>query len=198
MSKRRSGLKNHQRAYNYYFVTSTTPQECSPITININDIATLNNSNQYDLNGDTTIRTCEILVIEDGIRLNIRSHTLTNNGTINNNYLIYNDTGGSIDNVAGGIINNKYRIYYGTINNTSGGIINNTDGGSLLGNDGGIINNTGGIINNNSGGIIDNTEGGLINNTGGTIYLGDDDVCGLGIITGSVPLGNPVSLMCPP
>ena len=46
MSKRRSGLKNDQRAYNSYFATHTTiittPKCSSYTTINITDIATQN------------------------------------------------------------------------------------------------------------------------------------------------------------
>lgn len=221
MSKRRSGLKVNQRAYNYYFAPPSTPI-CSPRTISITEIATIGLEGYY-LNGNTTIQECETLVI--GSILFIGNYTLRNRGTINiiQGGVIYNtdgiSTGGIINNTGGGIINNQGTIHnnIGTINNT-GGKIDNTDGtilnnggtidntsgnivnilGSIYNTEGGRINNTSGMIYNIGGGGINNTNG-IINNTIGTIHLGNQNgSCGFGFITGSGNiLGNPASNTCP-
>jgi hypothetical protein len=191
MSKRRSGLKNDQRAYNYCFCSP--PQTCSPITISITDIATRNQQGtDWLLNKDTTIQLCEILDIGYGNSLVISPYKLINRGTINNQYGVINNSSNS-----NGIINK------GMINNQNGAIINYTGG---IDNTGGTMDNTaGGFINNNFGGIIDNTGGtidntaGLIYNDLGTIYLGDGTCGSIGTIitSGGAIIGNTPSNTCP-
>jgi len=189
MSKRRSGLKNDQRAY--YCCPHPRPQICNPITISLTDIATVRGGSYY-LNGDTTIQSCEILEFEYGIELVISPYKLINRGTINNIGVINN-----VSNFNGiinkGIINQNG---FGSITNYNGGIIDNT---------GGTIDNTSCFINNINGGIIDNTGGtidntsGFINNTNGTIYLGDGSCGTIGTIitNGGSISGNPPSNTCP-
>jgi len=137
MSKRRSGLKNDQRAY--YCCPHPRPQICNPITISLTDIATERGGSYY-LNGDTTIQSCEILEIEYGIELVIYPFKLINRGTINNPGVI-NNVSNSNGIINKGIINNqnsiinRYGIIYntgGTIDNTSG-FINNINGTIYLG-----------------------------------------------------------------
>ena len=170
MSKRRSGLKNDQRAY--YCCPHPRPQICNPITISLTDIATLSvDGTSYYLNGDTTIQSCEILEFEYGIELVIYPYKLINRGKINNIGIINNVSNSN------GIINK--------------GIINQNGFGCILNSNGGIIDNTGGTIDNTSC---------FINNTNGTIYLGDGSCGTIGtIITndGSIFLGNLPSYTCP-
>jgi len=146
MSKKRSGLTKHRRAYCY--------PECYVCpSITLEDIATFNGTN-WLLNQDTTILACQTLEIPAGQELQTNHFTLTNNGTINLRGTIRNaqDTSG----------NNSITINNGTINIFSTGTIVAVDGGSIFTNNG-VVNNYGdfycqtyGVINNNAGGRINN------------------------------------------
>ena len=146
-----------------------------------------------NFNGCSILGT-ETLTIPAGKTLIISSgQNLINDGTIDNNGIIYNR--GTIDNEVGGIINNYnggtiHNEYGGIINNVYGGIINNDNGGTIYNrgeinnngtidnndriDNGGTIDNSGRIINNDNGGtIIDNYYGTIYNRGGGIIYNGD-------------------------
>jgi len=161
---------------------------CSIINIDISTIATNTGGNNWAVIENKTIEKCQILNIDNGIKLNISTtFTLTVKGILNNNGIItnnfdvifatpstINNDGGIINNNVGGIITNNFD---GLINNNAGGIINNNgsitnkNDSKLTNNAGSIINNAGGIItNDNGGGTIHNNASGRINNTsGGTI-----------------------------
>ena len=121
---------------------------CGVRTINVSDIATEGESNEFTLNSNNyIIGNCSQLIISDGITLIIPlNKVLTNTGNI----II--ESGGVITNNAifgllSGINNNNGIITInnsGTINNN--GYVNNFDG---------RINNSG-TFNNNIAGIIDN------------------------------------------
>jgi len=161
MSKRRSGLKNDQRAY--YCCPHPRPQICNPITISLTDIATVIGGS-YHLNGDTTIQSCEILEFEYGIELVISPYKLINRGTINNTGIINNVSNSN------GIINK--------------GIINQNGIGSILNYNGGIIDNTGGTIDNTSG-FINNTNGAIYLGDGSCGIIGT--ITSGGTISGNLP-----------
>jgi hypothetical protein len=152
-SKRRSGLANDRRAFNYYYpkISVIYPKnESEPVepvcpSISLGDIATLTLGNLYTLNMNATILACQTLLIPAGYELVVPSgFTLTNYGRINNQ--------GTID-ISGTIIN--YYILY-----------NNGDSIYCTGN---IINNNGSIIYNGSGSNFDVV--GAIFNNGGVIYI---------------------------
>jgi len=180
MSKRRSGLANHRRAYCIY---CSIP--CPSVTLG--GIATTNDGIIWLLNQDTTILECQTLEIPAGQELQTNHFTLTNNGTIN--------VRGSIRNAQDTLGNNSITINNGIINIFPTGTIVAVDGGSIITNNG-VVNNYGdfycqtyGVINNNAGGRINNysafsgSTGGFrlnalgtfnnvgvfINNTGATI-----------------------------
>jgi hypothetical protein len=168
--------------------------ECIPISVSLSTIATQQGNNDWILNGNTTISSCQILTIS------ISNYLLINNGiTLNNNGTIINSNLSTIKILSGGIINNnKGSIFnnndYGSINNigtiNNNGTFNNNNNAIISNNTGNIKNISGGIINNNNpidgsfynSGIITNTNsiiknnGGIIGNNGtinnntGTIY----------------------------
>jgi hypothetical protein len=190
--KKRSGLKNHRRAY---CICPPPKSIVSPIYINYEDISTFFSDTGYfkiyKLSTSINILSNEVLVIPSNIRIEYGEDNLNlifnnygtiiinftfliyaqfnNYGTINNNQLLNNS---GIFNNNGTIYNNNATIHnYGTLNNDE--IINNN----------GTLNNNE-IINNN--GIINNT--GTINNYDGVIYTYNTIN---GIINGNTPEINP-------
>jgi hypothetical protein len=146
MSKRRSGLANHRRAYCIY---CSIP--CPSVTLG--GIATFDGTN-WLLNQDTTILECQTLEIPAGQELQTNHFTLTNNGTIN--------VRGTIRNAQDTLGSNSVTVNNGTINIFPTGTIVAVDGGSIITNNG-VVNNYGdfycqthGVINNNAGGQINN------------------------------------------
>ena len=118
--KKRSGLANDRRAYGCGRIYKPV---CPSITIA--DIATFDGE-EWRLNNNTTILACQTLTINLGNILVVPSgRTLTNNGTILNNYI--------------------FGIFYGGAITNNGTITNNSNGSSLINNSNLFINN--GIIN---------------------------------------------------
>jgi len=153
MSKKRSGLTKHTRAYCY----PRCPPVCPSITLA--DIATYGSYDIYGslgwlLNGNTTILACQTLEIPAGQTFLPNHFTLTNNGTIN--------VKGTIRNAQDTLGNNNITINNGTINIFSTGTIVAVDTGSIITNNG-IVNNYGDFLCQTSG-VINNTAGGRINN----------------------------------
>jgi hypothetical protein len=213
-SKRRSGLANDRRAFNYYYpkISVIYPKnESEPVcpSISLADIATLVGTT-YTLNANTTILACQTIIIPAGYELVVpNGFTLTNygrinnqgtiaiNGTIINYYILYNNGGSIFCNSAGNIINNNGSIIYngsGTIFTVLGAIYNN----------GGVIYNIG-TFNTNSTGVIYNYNNGTISNdnsfniTGGAnLYNADgSSTCGTGILNGNFP-PTATGTNCPP
>jgi len=216
-SKRRSGLANDRRAFNYYYpkISVIYPKnESEPVepvcpSISLGDIATLV-GNIYILNMNATILACQTLLIPTGyVLVVLNGFTLTNygrinnqgtiaiNGTIINYYILYNNGGSIFCNSAGNIINNNGSIIYngsGTIFTVLGAIYNN----------GGVIYNIG-TFNTNSTGVIYNYNNGTISNdnsfniTGGAnLYNADgSSTCGTGILNGNFP-PTATGTNCPP
>ena len=177
--------------------SSTVNNNC---VVTLKDIATFNAlNNRWELiedytlpsNCTLTINENEILIIDNGKRLN-NNGTITNNGTIENN-------GGTIVNFGGGTITNNG----GEINNQNGGEIFNQNGGAIVNFGGEIINQIGGIINNQNGGTINNSGGIIITNSGifsnnGTIFNGDVINCPTGTIIGPITGVAPMTQCAPP
>lgn len=131
--------------------------------------------------------------------------SLGQSGTLNNYGTITINSGGSSEIFNSGIINNSgtivnnntIRNFHGTINNLAGGTLNNN---RLIGMNTATINNYGTFSNigtlNNAYGVINNFAGGSINNAGtidnilstppGTL----NNYCGA-TYTGNEPSGNP-------
>lgn len=210
--KKRSGLSNHRRAYDY---TKSTPFLCP--SIDLADVATFTISSNltiWQLNPNVTILSCQTLTIPVNSALEIRNfNTLTNNGTVLNNGIIacfgsstINNNGvisnadGSIYNFNNGAINNAgvISLVVGGIINYRGGVINNLLNGTIYVNGGflynyvvsgleAIINNDGIIYNYNNGRVDSSsifTNNGTINNANGL------STCGIGIIVGLIPTGS--------
>jgi len=211
-SKRRSGLANDRRAYNYYYpkisvlYPTNEPEPVCP-SISLDDIATLVGT-IYTLNANTTILACQTLIIPAGYTLNVTSgFTLTNYGRIDNQ--------GNISISGTGTIINYYILYnnVGTIFIYGGTITNN--GASLYNSSGatftiiGVVYNNGGVIyNDGTVSLIDrmyNYNNGTITNNnvfvfgvGCNLYNADgSSTCGTGILDGSSP-PIPTGTNCPP
>lgn len=207
-SKRRSGLANDRRAFNYYYpkISVIYPKNESVCpSISLGDIATLVGTT-YTLNANTTILACQTLLIPAGYELVVPSgFTLTNYGRINNQ--------GTID-ISGTIIN--YYILYnnggsiyctGNIINNNGSIIYNGSGSNFLVfraifNNGGVIYNIGtfynvtAVIYNYNNGTITNDNSFII--IGGATYNADgSSTCGTGILNGNFP-PTATGTNCPP
>ena len=187
--------------YNGFFWvlnSNTTIPTCS--VLNITFGTTLVIPFPLTLTNDGTINNNGQLTRDSG-------STFTNNGTFNNIYIYFADQAGTtnnnsiFNNVTGAIVFNNDGNFNnnGTFNN-DGQISNSANFGTSTFNNDGIIYNKGtinnfkdptaptAIINNNN--IIYNTS--IINNdsvfnNNGTIYTGSA-VCGIGIISGSVPI----------
>ena len=161
-----------------------------PFPLTLTNDGTINNNGQITCDGSGT-------VINNGTINNI--YRYVNNSTTNNNGIFNNDTGATVFNEEGKFNNND------TFNND--GIISNYAifGTSTFNNDG-IIYNKGtlnnfidptAIINNNN--IIYNTSiinNNMVFNNNGTIYTGSP-ICGIGIISGSVPITGTITPGCP-
>lgn len=172
MSKRRSGLAFHKRAYN----RCCRRPICTEFTlINIQDIATLNNGNTWFLNKDTSILTCQLLIIPLGIELQTNAFTLTNYGTINLFGTLRN--GPTIPNLGEPYIT----INNGTINISSTGKLEAVDATNKIINNG-IVNNKGLIIAQSNGICINNSSGRIINTNGGEIRNNESTINNFGII----------------
>jgi len=173
MSKRRSGLAFHRRAYNRCCRQPT----CTEITlINIEDIATFNNNNIWFLDKDTTILTCQLLIIPVDIELQTNEFTLTNYGTINLVGTIRNGPTFPILSEPPYITINN-----GTINISSTGKLEAVDDTNKIINNG-IVNNKGLIIAQSNGICINNSSGRIINTNGGEIRNNESTINNLGII----------------
>lgn len=198
-SKRRSGLANDRRAFNYYYpkisviYPSNESEPVEPVcpSISLGDIATLTMGNLYTLNMNATILACQTLLIPAGYVLSVPSiFTLTNYGRINNKGII---------SLTGNIINNNGSIIYNDSGSTFfvfGDIFNN----------GGVIYNIGTFINNTVTAVIYNYNNGTITNDNAFIIgTGDGDLynangsstCGTGILNGIFP-PTATGTNCPP
>lgn len=190
--KKRSGLANDRRAYGCGRIYKPPTPVCPSIAIE--DIATYNGS-FWVLNNNTTILACQTLTINFGIFVVVPSGlTLTNNGTILNNYILSDFYGGAITNngtitnngATGGLINiSNLFINNGIINILDNNTFRNfsangetdvtiTNNGNINIMLGGTLSNEGALINNYNGGNINNSgtlnnEEANINNAGGTI-----------------------------
>lgn len=175
MSKRRSGLAFHRRAYNHCCHRPPMPI-CSEVTlINIEDIANNDNGNIWFLKNNTTILTCQILIIPNGIELQTNSFTLTNNGTINLFGTLRN--GPTIPNSGEPYIT----INNGTINISSTGKLEAVDATNKIINNG-IVNNKGLIIAQSNGICINNSSGRIINSISGEILNNESTINNFGRI----------------
>jgi len=170
MSKRRSGLAFHKRAYNRCCNHPICP------SVTLTDIATLNNGNIWFLNNNTTILTCQTLIIPLNTELQTNAFTLTNNGTINlfgsiRNAHSFNTTG-----------MNYRTINNGTINIFAGGRIEVVDSDTNQFINNGIVNNKGVIVTQFGGICINNSSGRIINTSGGEILNNFSIITNFGII----------------
>jgi hypothetical protein len=197
--KKRSGLANDRRAYGcgrIYKPPTTTPV-CPSITIA--DIATYDGS-FWVLNNNTTILACQTLTIDLATLLVVPTGlTLTNNGTIVNNYGLLVFYGGAITNngtittnntgeegiepligndsnlfINNGTINVLNGTFFVNVPQSGGNDVTITNNGNINIALGGILQNEGVLINYSGGninnrGIINNQGGTITNNTGGTI-----------------------------
>ena len=196
-SKRRSGLANDRRAYNYYYpkisviYPSNESEPVEPVcpSISLGDIATLSGI-LYTLNTNATILACQTLLIPAGRVLLVPSgFTLTNYGRINNKGIL---------SITGNIINNNGSIIY----NDSGS--NFFVFGPIF-NNGGVIYNIGTFTANLTTAIIYNYNNGTITNNnsftilgGANLYNADGfSTCGTGILNGSLP-PTATGTSCPP
>ena len=142
--------------------------------ITFTSTAVVNNNGMFENFGGT-------VTLDPGAIIE-NNHFLTNNleGTLIND--------GTINNIAGGILNNNNDLTNdgtvtnsGTINNNSGATINNNSGATLR-------NNSGSTITNDFGATITNDFGATITNIGTTINNGVILECG--IYTGNLPTPN--------
>lgn len=186
VGKSRSGLANDRRAYGCDRICATKPICSSLTTVALADIATFDN-NIWMLNKDTSILTCQLLIIPLNTELQTNAFTLTNNGTIN---LV-----GSIRNAdsfnAGGI--NYRTINNGTINIFAGGRIEVVESNTNQFINNGIVNNKGVIITQFGGICINNSSGRIINTSGGEILNNFSIITNLGRIdntTGAIINNN--------
>jgi hypothetical protein len=173
--KKRSGLANDRRAYGCGRIYKPPTPVCPSITIA--DIATYDGGSFWVLNNNTTILACQTLTIGlENPLLVPAGLTLTNNGTIVNNFILLVLYGGAITN-NGTITNNGIALVNSSILFINNGIINILDGTTFYNspqsevNDVTITNNgniniaLGGTLQNNSA-LINNYSGGNINNRG--------------------------------
>ena len=210
-SKRRSGLANDRRAFNYYYpkISVINPKnESEPVcpSISLGDIATLVGTT-YTLNANTTILACQTIIIPAGYELVVPSgFTLTNYGRINNQgtidisgtiinyYILYNNNGSIY--CTGNIINNNGSIIYngsGSNFDVVGAIFNN---GGVIYNIGTFTNVTAVIYNYNNGTITNDNSFNFI--AGATLYNADgSSTCGTGILNGTFP-PTATGTNCPP
>ncbi len=207
-SKRRSGLANDRRAYNYYYpkISVIYPKNESVCpSISLDDIATLVGAT-YTLNANTTLLACQTILIPAGYSFTIPGGlTLTNYGRINNkgtinvdaniiNYYILYNNGGYINNMGGTITNNSGGIIYNDIDSTFTNTISFYNNGGLIYNEGYFSNLFSGNIYNYNNGTITN------NNTfvGSNLYNADgSSTCGTGILNGTLP-PTATGTNCPP
>ena len=195
--KKRSGLANDRRAYGCGRIYKPPTPVCPSITIA--DIATYDGS-FWVLNNNTTILACQTLTIDLATLLVVPTGlTLTNNGTIVNNYGLLVFYGGAITNngtittnntgeegiepligndsnlfINNGTINVLNGTFFVNVPQSGGNDVTITNNGNINIALGGILQNEGVLINYSGGninnrGIINNQGGTITNNTGGTI-----------------------------
>jgi hypothetical protein len=176
------------------------PEEgCNTLTIiNIEDIATLR-GDEYTLNQNTTINTCEILTLNNNDILTIgNGKQLINKGIININDFskFFCDTGSTIINQ--GVINVNINDVIGG----SGGIdifsifintgvinLSNLIHHSILNiQTTGVLNNSGGTINNSNIPYLAIYNGGIIYNPQNQLGCANGLITGTGIISPNIPL----------